>query len=88
MTTEILTSITELHSRFSDGIQVRLLWCRHDGRVWVSVIDTKGAHSFRVRVHDGEQPLDVFHHPFAYAAHHGVMTEAAPPAELEIAHAA
>jgi hypothetical protein len=40
MTAETLTSIRELDSRVSGGIQVRLLWCKHDGRLWVPVIDT------------------------------------------------
>lgn len=84
MTTEILTSIQELDSRLCDGLQVRLLWCRHDGRLWVSVIDTKQCDAFCVEVNDGESPLDVFHHPFAYAAHHGVADEgASEPDALE-----
>ena len=60
----------ELNSRVSNGIQVRLLWCEHDGRLWVAVVDTKTREAFRVRVRDGERPLDVFHRPYAYAAQH------------------
>ena len=74
MTPEILTSIRELDSRFTDGIRVTLLWCEHDGRVMVSVLDTKSRDAFCLDVCQGECPLDVFHHPYAYAAHRGILT--------------
>ena len=76
MTPEILTSIRELDSRFTNGIQVRLLWCQHDNRAWVSVIDTVSRDAFCVKVRDGERAVDVFHHPYAYASHHGVAPAA------------
>ena len=69
-------STHELDSRTNDGIQVRLLWCEHTGRVWVSVLDTKTGDSFRLEVRDDERPLDVFHHPYAYAARHSIETHA------------
>jgi hypothetical protein len=71
-----MVSTRELDSRMYDGIQVRLLWCEHDGRLWVAVLDTKTGDSFCLDVRDGERPLDVFHHPFAYAAHHEIDTRA------------
>jgi hypothetical protein len=71
MTHEIPTSIRELDSRMNDGIRVRLLWREDDGRLWVDVIDTKAGEAFSVDIHDGERPLEVFHHPYAYAADHG-----------------
>lgn len=75
MTAETLTSVRELDTRVTDGIQVRLLWSQGDGRLWVSVMDTRSARSFCLEVGEGESPVDVFHHPFAYAAHHGVPTD-------------
>ena len=66
MTTEVLTSIRELHSRMADGIVVRLLWCEVENRVFVSVDDQKTGETFSVDVPDGERPLHVFAHPFAY----------------------
>jgi hypothetical protein len=75
MTAETLPSVRELDTRVSDGIQVRLLWSQGEGRLWVSVMDTRSAQSFRLEVGEGESPVDVFHHPFAYAAHHGVPTD-------------
>ena len=88
MTAEVLTSIRELAVRVNDGLQIRLLWCEHDGRLWVAVLDTKTGDAFRVEVRDGERPLDVFHHPFAYGAYHGVEVPAFSPAGVETAIAA
>jgi hypothetical protein len=58
----------ELDSRMSDGICVRLLWHSVDGRVSVAVQDIKTGETFVVPVGDDDRPLDVFHHPYAYAA--------------------
>jgi len=58
----------ELDSRSSDGIEVLLLWHPQGGRVSVSVNDAKTGESFEVRVRDGDDALDVFHHPYAYSA--------------------
>lgn len=67
MSPESLTSIRELDSRFNDGLQVTLLWCEHDGQLVVAVVDTKLGDTFSVEVQEGERPLDVFNHPYAYA---------------------
>jgi hypothetical protein len=74
MTPETLTSVRELDSRFSDGIQVKLLWCEHDGRLWVGVVDLKSRDSFCIEVHEGDRPLEVFRHPYAYASYCGILT--------------
>jgi len=58
----------ELDRRTSDGIEVRLLWCQNDGQVTVSVTDAKTGEAFELLVREGERALEVFHHPFAYAA--------------------
>ena len=58
----------ELDSRMSDGIHVRMLWHSLDGHVSVAVEDTKTGEVFDVPVGDDDRPLDVFHHPYAYAA--------------------
>ncbi len=68
MTVETATSLRELDSRVSGGIRVRLLWCEVDGRLWVAVLDRSTGEAFRLEVREGERPLDVFRHPFAYAA--------------------
>jgi hypothetical protein len=69
-----LLKMRELHQRISDGIQIRMLWSEAEGRVIVSVVDGRTGASFTVDVHDGERALDVFHHPYAYAAYHGIDT--------------
>jgi hypothetical protein len=61
----------ELDSRTSDGIHVRLLWDPRDSRVSVAVDDTKAGDAFEPPVRDGERALDVFHHPYTYAATRG-----------------
>ena len=58
----------ELDHRRADGIDVRLLWIPER----VAVDDTKTGDSFEVDVLAGERALDVFHHPYAYAALRGV----------------
>jgi hypothetical protein len=69
-------TMRELDSRVNDGIHVDLLWCERKGKAWVAVTDSKRGQQFSVLVRDGERPLDVFHHPYAYAASHGVDTAA------------
>jgi hypothetical protein len=60
--------IRELDSRINDGIYVRLLWHPRNGRVSITVDDTKTGEAFELAVREGEQALDVYHHPYAYAA--------------------
>ncbi len=74
MTPDTLTSIRELDTRFNDGLQVTLLWCSESGKLWVSVLDTKSQDgALCVAVHEGDRPLDVFHHPYAYANQRGIV---------------
>lgn len=62
------SSTRELDSRASDGIRVRLLWHPDDGQVSVTVEETKSGVILDLPVGHGERALDVFHHPYAYAA--------------------
>ena len=68
MNPQIPRSMRELESRRNDGIHVRLLWGEHDGRLVVAVDDAKTGDRFGIEVRRHERALDVFHHPFAYAA--------------------
>jgi len=77
-------TIRELDHRRSDRIDVRLLWREADNKVLVSVADEKTGDQFTIEVRDGERPLDVFHHPYAYAAWHGIEITSAPRRELEV----
>ena len=66
--------IEELLSRESNGISVSLLWNREDDSLTVSVYDARDDSVFELEV--GAAPaLEVFHHPFAYAAHRGLLAE-------------
>jgi hypothetical protein len=71
----------ELDRRTHDGIDVALLWRKRDNGILVSVADAKTGSAFQLEVRDGEQALDVFHHPYAYAALRGIDTT--PPAAEE-----
>jgi hypothetical protein len=72
MTSQPVDLVRELDHRRADGIDVRLLWPVRDGRVLVAVLDVKIGDAFTVEVADGDRAIDVFRHPFAYAAWRGV----------------
>jgi hypothetical protein len=67
MTATTTHLMRELDHRNSDGIEVRLLWNQHENRVFVAVNDAKTEESFTIEVREGDRPMDVFQHPFAYA---------------------
>jgi hypothetical protein len=78
--------IRELDSRISDGIFVRLLWHPHNRQVSIAVDDAKTGEAFDLVVRDGERALDVYHHPFAYAAQRRNGNETpASPSEVAVA---
>jgi hypothetical protein len=64
--------------RESDGLSVSLLWERETDHIRVVVRDRKCGHSFELGVAKGDNPMDVFRHPYAYAPH--PVTEAPPSA--------
>lgn len=71
--------IRELARRSNGEAQVSLLWREGDDRLFVEVVDGRQGEAFRLEVRDGERPLDVFHHPYAYAAWHGVEPRSVVP---------
>ncbi|HEX2411465.1 MAG TPA: hypothetical protein VHJ39_09875 [Solirubrobacteraceae bacterium] len=75
-------TLRELDHRTNDRIDVWLLWREHDNQVLVSVADEKTGDKFTLEVREGESALDVFHHPYAYAAVHGVDLTAEPRRQL------
>ena len=77
---ETSATTRELDSRISDGIHIRLLWHSVDGHVSVAVEDTKTGEMFDVAIGDDDRPLDVFHHPYAYAARCRHVGESFPSA--------
>lgn len=72
------TSIRELAHRRNDGLDVRLLWDSATDRVTVALHDGKTGEGFEVEVGLGERALDVFHHPFAYAAFRAAAKRRSP----------
>ena len=61
------STFTELHHRSADGIEVSLLWSRVTNALTVAVEDSRSGVSFELPAL-AEKALDVFQHPFAYAA--------------------
>ncbi len=76
---DILASMRELDCRFVNGLQVQLWWDPETTCIWVSVRDARTASQFLIEVRESEQPLDVFHHPFAYAPRQRLAAVAARP---------
>ena len=66
--------LRELDHRATDGIEVWLLWRERDDRVLVAVADDKTGERFTLEVQEGERALDLFHHPYAFAAWRGIDT--------------
>ncbi len=77
-------TLRELDHRTNDRIDVYLLWREHDNQVVVAVADEKTGDRFTLQVRPGERPLDVFNHPYAYAAWHGVEVSAEPKRRLAV----
>jgi hypothetical protein len=79
---------TELAQRTGDSVAVSLLWRREDNRLKVTVSYTTTGEEFELDAHP-ENALDVFYHPFAYAAFRGldydVETAASPPSAEALA---
>ena len=63
---------TELMSRESSGITVRLLWSRATNLVTVAVADAASDDHFELILDEHEPALEVFNHPFAHAAARGL----------------
>lgn len=77
--TTLASPYRELAFRESDGIEVTLLWNTRDNRVIVSVSDGRTGECFEIDA-PRDKALDVFHHPYSYAASH-----AAPGTNLLLA---
>jgi hypothetical protein len=58
--------------RSQNGIAVTLFWLRGTDVLLVSVIDHRHGEGFELVLEPHERALDVFHHPYAYAAARGL----------------
>jgi hypothetical protein len=75
-------AFTELAQRAGDGIVVSLMWSRTDNALRVSIANTQTGEEFELDAHP-DNALDIYYHPFAYAAHRGLdygPWTAVPPA--------
>jgi len=70
--TTSFTASEELAFRTADGLEVALLWHPGVDVLSVAVLDSKTGDSFELLVDEADRALDVFHHPYAYAAHRGL----------------
>jgi hypothetical protein len=64
---ETIAPVVDLAERHTHDLDVVLLWARRSGRVWVEVTHRSSGRTGRIGA-NGLNALDVFHHPFAYAA--------------------
>ena len=71
-TTDTSDTSVELARRRGDGLEITLLWHRQDNRLEVVVADDRSGASFALATGNGREALDVFYHPFAYAAARGI----------------
>jgi hypothetical protein len=72
-----LNTTKELACRARAGLKVVLLWRRADNRLTVTVADSRTGDSFELPARP-ENALDVFYHPFAYAAGTPAFAQGAP----------
>ena len=72
--------LRELAYRVNDGVEVSLLWHQHEDRLTVLVVDVRTRSWFNVPA-TSENALDVFNHPFAYAASNGVEYDVPLPSQ-------
>ena len=67
MSTGMTDQIEELAHRDADGIEVALLWSRTDDSLTVVCTDARTGDWFALAA-ESTNALDVFYHPYAYAA--------------------
>jgi hypothetical protein len=73
-----LHPICELASRASNGIEVTLTWNRRSDELTVCVNDTHAGVYFELQA-GRDNALDMFNHPYAYAAARGITYDPTRP---------
>jgi hypothetical protein len=68
MSTDFGAGLCELNSRSGNGVEVALLWQQRDNTAVVAVVDHHSGEAFLLDVEHDDNALDMFHHPYAYAA--------------------
>ena len=82
-TTPTLEKPRELAHREHDGVEVTLLWHPADNHLSVVVVDRTNDAAFELVV-DPDEAMDVFEHPYAYAAFGGVEYEVRTREPVEV----
>lgn len=77
------TCTRELARRTSGAVEIALVWHMVTDNLSVSVKDASKGTAFQLAV-DAAEAMDVFHHPYAYAASRGVEFGQRERAELEV----
>jgi hypothetical protein len=67
--------VHELDYRAADGVEVALLWVVGTKNLFVVVHDEKSGDVLELDVERDENAIDVFNHPYAYAAARGLDYE-------------
>ncbi len=57
-----------LAQRHTGTVDVALLWSKRTHRAAVTVDDDATGEHFELLVHDDDNPLELYDHPYAYAA--------------------
>ena len=70
--TPIRTRIRELAERTSNGTRIRLYWRQGTHELWVELWERELDVTIEITA-DPEHALEVFHHPYAYAAAHNAL---------------
>ena len=68
----IPTDARELDHRNADGVEVTLLWHTNGDFLSVVVSDARIGETFELVLDERDNAIDVFNHPYAYAAHRGL----------------
>jgi hypothetical protein len=89
VTNEMQSRSRELAHRANDGVEIVLIWSKATNELTVCVSDDRTGAYFELAAAP-ERALDVFYHPYSYAAFQGVpyddallpSSSTAPPATL------
>ena len=63
----------ELAARHAGTTEVALLWSKWAHRAAVAVLDEGTGEYFELEIGEDDDPLDLFNHPYAYAAARGLV---------------
>ena len=73
MATEKVLAVRELDHRFSDGMDVWLLWDPQTNAVSVTVADGRTGQQLEIPAVPPADALEAFQHPFGYAVKVGCL---------------